>query len=153
MTRKPYFKSDSKLPPPLRFLIQREVRFEEVDSMGIVWHGRYPGYFEEVRVALGHKYGISYSDFIKNCVPVPIRQMKIDYHKPLFFEDQITIEAILHWSDAARIDIEYIIRKSAEVSCTGFTVQLMLDEKFKLLLAPPDFYLEFMDRWKRGMLA
>jgi acyl-CoA thioester hydrolase len=150
--RKPYFKTQACDPAPLRTVIEREVRFEEVDSMGIVWHGRYIGYFEEARVALGHQYGVSYSDFIRHQIPVPVRQICAEYLEPLYFEDIIEIEAILHWTEAARINYEYIIRKNNRCVCTGYSVQLMLDNQLKLLLAAPPFYLEFMDHWKRGLL-
>lgn len=150
--RKPYFEAQAGNPAPLRTVIQRQVRFEEVDSMGIVWHGRYISYFEEARVALGHQYGVSYSDFIRHQIPVPVRQVGADYLEPLYFEDIIEIEAILHWTEAARINYEYSIRKNGKCTCTGYSVQLMLDNQLQLLLAPPAFYLEFMDRWKKGLL-
>jgi len=150
---KPYFKPVPNAPAPLHATIKRQVRFEEVDSIGIVWHGRYPGYFEEGRVALGNRYGVSYSDFIRNKLPAPIRQLGVDYFEPLFFEDEIEIEAILHWSEAARINYEYIIRRDEKVVCTGYTVQLMLDESFELLLSPPPFYVDFMEKWKKGLLV
>jgi len=151
--RKPFFQTIPGAPPPLRTIVKRQVRFEEVDSMGIVWHGRYPGYFEDGRVALGHKYGISYSDFIRYRNPVPIRQLNIEYIEPLFFEDDIEIEAILHWSEAARMNFEYSIRKNNNIICTGYTVQLMLDQNAELLLSPPPFYLDFMERWSKGLLT
>lgn len=151
--RKSYFQSVPGSPAPLRMTIERQVRFEEVDSMGIVWHGRYIGYFEEARVALGHKYGISYSDFIRNRIPVPIRQVGADYLEPLYFEDTIEIEAILHWTEAAKINFEYSIRKNGNCVCTGYTVQLMLDTDLELLLAPPCFYADFLDKWKKGLLG
>ena len=150
---KPYFQPVPNAPAPLHDTIKRQVRFEEVDSIGIVWHGRYPGYFEEGSVALGNRYGVSYSDFIRNKLPVPIRQLGVDYFEPLFFEDEIEIEAILHWSEAARINYEYIIRRDEKVVCTGYTVQLMLDESFELLLSPPPFYVDFMEKWKKGLLV
>lgn len=149
---KPYFKPVANSPAPLRATVKRLVRFEEVDSIGIVWHGRYPGYFEEARVALGHKYGISYSDFIRHKHPVPIKQMGVDYIEPLFFEDEIEIEAILHWSEAVRMNFEYVIRKDERLVCTGYTIQLMLDESFQLLLCHPPFYADFMEKWRKGLL-
>jgi acyl-CoA thioester hydrolase len=151
--RKQYFPNIPGSPLPLRAIIKRSVRFEEVDSMRIVWHGRYAGYFEEGRVALGHKYGISYSDFIFYRNPVPIRQMNIEYLEPLFFEDEIEIETILNWTEASRLNFEYIIRKAGNIVCTGYTVQLMLDNDGELLLTPPQFYLDFMDKWRKGLLA
>jgi acyl-CoA thioester hydrolase len=150
--RKTYFQSDPVNPVPLQMTLQRQVRFEEVDSMGIVWHGRYVSYFEEARVALGRKYGVSYSDFIRNQIPVPIRQLSVDHLEPLFFEDIIEIDTILHWTEAARINYEYKIRKNGNVVCTGHTIQLMLDKNFELLLAPPPFYMDFMEKWKKGLL-
>jgi acyl-CoA thioester hydrolase len=161
--RKPYFPVVKDAPAPLCLTVPRRVRFEEVDSMGIVWHGCYPSYFEDGRVALGRRYGISYSDFIREQVPVPVRQMQIDYHRPLRFDEDIEIRTILHWTDAARINFEYEIhtvpptRSGAvgpgQLVCTGCTVQLMLDRNFDVLLAPPPFFAAFLTRWKQGELA
>lgn len=151
---RPYFRTIPGAPSSLRLTLSRQVRFEEVDSMGIVWHGRYPSYFEDGRVALGHRYGISYSDFIREGIPVPVRQMQIDYCHPLQFEDKFEIETALHWSDAARINFEYSLRNAeGRRVATGCTVQLMLDPDLNLLLEPPPFFAEFLERWKGGELA
>ena len=44
------------------FEVQTEirVRFSEVDSMGVVWHGNYLKYFEDGREAFGRKHGLGY---------------------------------------------------------------------------------------------
>jgi acyl-CoA thioester hydrolase len=152
--RKPYFPIVQDAPAPLCLTVTRRVRFEEVDSMGIVWHGCYPSYFEEGRVALGRRYGISYSDFIREQIPVPVRQMQIDYHRPLRFDEEFEVRTILHWSDAARINFEYgIYTARTQLVCTGCTVQLMLDRNLNVLLAPPPFFAAFLMRWKQGELA
>jgi acyl-CoA thioester hydrolase len=152
--RKPYFSPIPGAPAPLHGTVSRRVRFEEVDSMGIVWHGCYPSYFEDARVALGHRYGISYRDFIREQIPVPVRQMQIDYLYPLRFEEDIEITAILHWSDAARINSEYAIHNArGQLVCSGCTVQMMLDRDLNVLLTPPPFFAGFLQRWKQGALA
>ncbi len=169
--RKSYFPVVKDAPAPLCLTVHRRVRFEEVDSMGIVWHGCYPSYFEDGRVALGRRYGISYSDFIREQVPVPVRQMHIDYHHPLRFDEEFEIKTVLHWSDAARINFEYEIHTvpptrspdaprpsgpragQGQLICTGCTVQLMLDRNLEVLLAPPPFFTAFLARWKQGELA
>lgn len=150
---KPYFPERQGQPPPLRVRTKRRVRFEEVDSLGIVWHGRYVSYFEDGRVALGEKYGIGYMDFYAHGVVAPIKKMHFDYHLPLKFQEEMTIEAILHWSDAARMNFEFIIRNGAgDRSTTGYTVQMMMDLNQRILLVPPPFYLEFCKQWKAGEL-
>jgi acyl-CoA thioester hydrolase len=152
--KKPYFPVVEGAPPPLRTLVRRHVRFEEVDPMGIVWHGRYPSYFEDARVALGSRYGIGYEDFIRHGVPAPIRRMQIDYLAPLRFRDEFSVEAILHWSDGARLDFEFLIRGAGEcLLATGCSVQLMLNLTGELLLLPPPFLHELRERWQAGTLA
>jgi acyl-CoA thioester hydrolase len=152
--RKAYFPVAKNAPPPLSLNVRRRVRFEEVDFMGIVWHGCYLSYFEDGRVALGHQYGISYSDFIRERIRVPVRQMQIDYHYHLQFEEDFEIKTILHWSDSVRINLEYEIRNAlGKLVCTGYTVQLMLDEHSNVFLTPPPFFSDFLRRWNQGELA
>lgn len=151
--RKPYFDRREGAPPPLRELVSRRVRFEEVDPMGIVWHGRYPGYFEDARAALGSRCGVGYEDFIRHGVPAPIRKLQIDYLAPLRFRQEFTIEAILHWSDAARLDFEFLVRGAdGRLAATGCSVQLMLDTTGELLLLPPPFVRAMRERWREGQL-
>ena len=48
------------------------VRFSEVDSLLIVWHGHYVRYFEDAREAFGLKYGIHYLDVHRAGYSTPI---------------------------------------------------------------------------------
>lgn len=150
----PYFRAGMGAPAPLRTELSRQVRFEEVDPLGIVWHGRYAGYFEDARVALCDRYGIGYMDFHRNGVAAPIRKLHVDYFRPLCFQEVFTIEGVLHWTEATRMNIEFILRNEArEVTTTGYSVQMMLDAERNFLLVPPPFYREFIDRWRGGAFA
>ncbi len=152
--RKPYFRTNKEAPQPLRCIAERVVRFEEVDALSIVWHGRYPSYFEDARVLLGTKYGIGYLDFYQAGIISPIKQLHIDYQKPLRFDEPFTIEAILHWSEAARLNHEFILRNAdGEVATTGYSVQLLLDSDGNLLMVPPPFFEDFRQRWQAGELV
>jgi len=151
--RRPYFPANTDAPKPLRTSVKRRVRFEEVDPLGIVWHGRYPSYFEDARVALGEKYGIGYLDFYRHGIVTPIKKIHIDYIAPLMYPDDFIVEAIMHWSEAARINIEFVIRNSSNrITTTGYTVQLFMDAQNNLLFSPPPFYIEFCERWRAGEL-
>ena len=150
---KPYFPVRPDAPPPLRCTVRREVRFEEVDPLGIVWHGRYPSFFEDARVALGERYGIGYMDFYGRGVLAPIRKLHLDYFRPLRFREEVTIEAFLHWSEAARLNYEFAIRTaSGELATAGYTVQMLMDEEHNLLMIAPPFYQDFCARWAAGEL-
>ena len=85
-------------------------------------------------------------------IVTPIKKIHFDFHAPLSFQDAFTTEAVLHYTEAARLNIEYIIRNSAgETVTTGYTIQLMLDrDSMDLNLVAPPFYEAFLERWKRG---
>lgn len=149
---KAYFPSSGG-PKPLSYKTERRVRFEEVDQLGIVWHGRYPSYFEDARVALGDSLGIGYMDFYKHGIVTPIKKMHIDYINPLEYGDICTVEAQLHWSEAAKLSYEFIIRNQQDKVVTrGYTILLMVTLERELLVALPDFYQTFLSRWARGVL-
>lgn len=150
---RPYFPHREGDPAPLRTTVERVVRFEEVDPLGIVWHGRYPSYFEDARVALGDRFGIGYMDFYGEGIIAPIRKMHVDYHKPLRFQEPFTVEGILHWTEAVRLNHEFVIRnREGEIATTGYTVQMLLDREENVLLVPPPFYAAFRERWRGGEL-
>ncbi|SDZ76604.1 acyl-CoA thioester hydrolase [Desulfuromusa kysingii] len=151
--KKPYFRRQDNAPEPLRCRVDRVVRFEEVDALAIVWHGRYPSYFEDGRVLLGEKYGLGYMDFYHQGVIAPIKQIHVDYKLPLRFGDHFTIEALLHWTDATRLNHEFIIRNAAgEITTTGYSVQLLMDQEQNVLMLPPPCYEQFRQRWLSGEL-
>jgi acyl-CoA thioester hydrolase len=151
--RKPYFPSIKSDPAPLRIKIERRVRFEETDPLAIAWHGRYASYFEDARCALGEKYHIGYLDFHRNGVITPIKIMHTDYHLPLRLGEVFTIEGILHWNEAARINMEFVIRNNEGLlATTGYTVQVFLDLENNLLLMSPPFYRDFLEKWRAGLL-
>ena len=154
----PYFRpemlmSGQPAPQSLTCTVPREVRFEEVDSMRVVWHGRYPSYFEDARVAFGRAYRLGYTDFYNAGLVVPVKQMGIDYVAPLRFGDTCSITVSLHWSAAARLNFSYAIRNEAgALLTTGYTVQLFLNMDMELSMTKPDFYAAFCAEWAAGRL-
>lgn len=148
---KPYFPRQNGHPEPLQAVCSRRVRFEEVDPLGIVWHGRYPSYFEDARMALGEKYGIGYMTFYEHGILTPIKKLHVDYLLPLHFDEPFTVEGIQHFSESARINIEYVIRNAAGQATTrGYTVQMILDRDKNLMVSLPLFFEDFCIRWRQG---
>ena len=124
-----------------------KVRFGEVDSMGIVWHGNYVKYIEEGRESFGRKYGISYIDIYKNDVMTPVVNMNIDFKRQVQYGDQLIIETELVDQSAAKILFKFkIFRKSDdELVATAETTQVFIDMNREILLYYPNFVMD----WKR----
>lgn len=153
MRTKSYFKTDQNDPKPLLYQVKRKVRFEEVDSMQVVWHGRYPSYLEDARVELGNNFSIGYEDFKSRGYAIPIVRMNIEYLNPLHFAEEFTIEAKMHYTQAARLNISYTLLRDDTIIATAYTVQLIIDHQGGLCLAAPDFYYSFCKQWKTGDIA
>lgn len=67
-----------------------DIRFSEVDSMKIVWHGSYPLYFEDAREAFGKKYGLEYMDIYGNGFYAPLVDLSFKYKKPITYQQLIS---------------------------------------------------------------
>ncbi|MDR2947157.1 MAG: acyl-CoA thioesterase [Candidatus Adiutrix sp.] len=147
---KPYFKNQDG-PPPLRVTCRRLARLEEVDALGIVWHGRYPSYLEDGREEMGRRFGLSYEEFKAAGAVLPIRTLHVEYLAPLRYREEFVVETSLHWHEAARLNMEYQIRNAAgQLATRGYSVQMMVDLSGGLLLEAPAFYREFQQRWREG---
>ena len=139
--------------PPLLCEVQRTVRFEEIDALGIIWHGRYTSWLEDGREALNAMYDISYLRFEQNGVLLPVRIMHFDYLHPLRYRETCTIRTRLLWSEAARLDFDYqILNGEGRVMTTAQTTQLMVTREGHLCLEVPPFYAAFRQRWRNGAL-
>lgn len=124
------------------------IRFSDVDSMGVVWHGNYMRYFEDGREAFGSKYGINYMDFYRVGVLIPLVKITCDFKKPLKYGDTALIETRFVNSEAAKLQYEYTIYRNNtdEVVATGSTIQVFLNEEMELILDFPPFFYE----WKKA---
>lgn len=126
-----------------------KIRFSEVDSLRIVWHGHYLKYFEEGREAFGAKYGIGYQDVFDHGLLTPLVKTSCEHKRPLEYGDTAVVETIFRDCEAAKICFDFIIRskKTGEIACTGSTMQVFLNTQRELLLTPPEYFL----KWKNSV--
>jgi len=147
-----FFDREPGAPEPLRLRIKRRVRFSEVDPMGIVWFGRYATYFEEASTELGKLCGLSFPDFIKAKLRVPIVQHHVDYIHPLHLDEEFTIACSLIWNEGARLNTEYeLFKNDGSIAVRGYTVQLFTsaDDHLPCIVTPP-LLAQCRQRWLAG---
>ncbi len=126
-------------------------RFNEVDSMSIVWHGSYPLYFEDAREAFGEKYGLGYLLIYENGFYAPLVDLSFKYKKPIIYGMKCRIDIFYCPTEAAKIVFDYEIHSEEDNSliATGHSVQVFMDRKYQLVWANPDFY----ESWKRKWIS
>jgi acyl-CoA thioester hydrolase len=136
-------------PPELISTTSFPVRFSEVDSMMIVWHGHYVKYMEEGREDFGRKYGISYMTIRENGYMAPLVKFSCDYKKTLTYEDQVIVETRYTDCDAAKLIYRFSIFRASdqELVATGESVQVFLDMNRELVLTIPPFFEAWKKKW------
>ena len=122
-----------------------EIRFSEIDSMKVAWHGSYVLYLEDAREFWGAKYGLGYQDFMDNRYYAPIVEMDIRYKNPLFYGMKARIDIIYQPTISSKIVFDYEIynTETDELMATGRTVQVFMDKNYQLVWITPDFYQEW----------
>ncbi|MCL1968040.1 MAG: acyl-CoA thioesterase [Bacteroidetes bacterium] len=132
--------------------IEVKVRFSEVDSMGIIWHGAYVKYFEDAREAFGKKFGLGYMFIHRNGFYAPLVDLNFQYKQPLKYEDTMRVKITYIPTEAAKIIFEYEIRNAAtgELCTTGKSVQVFLDANYELVLFNPAFFVKWKEEHEVG---
>ena len=149
-----YFERIKSAPAPIIVRVKRRIHFNEVDVMGVVWFGRYAALCEEGNAALGKLIGLSYKEYQAAGLRAPIVQFHVDYMRPLFLDEEVTIKARLIWCEGARHNIEYtLIKEDNTIAATAYTVQLFVDDKTftPCLIAPPALE-KIRKRWRKGAI-
>ena len=130
-----------------------DIRFSEVDSMHVVWHGNYAKYFEDAREAFGEKYGLDYLTIYGNGYFAPLVELTFKYKRPLRYGDSAEIRIFYRPTEAAKLVFDYEITdlESGEVVLTGHSVQVFMEkESYQMVWGNPEFF----EAWKRtwGMM-
>ena len=126
-----------------------DVRFSEVDSMNVVWHGSYMLYFEDAREEFGRKYKLEYLRIADFGYYAPLVDMQFHYHKPLVYGMHPRIDIIYRPTEAAKIVFDYEIYnpETEELMASGRSVQVFMDKDYQLVWTNPDFYVEWKKMW------
>ena len=126
-----------------------DVRFSEVDSMNVVWHGSYMLYFEDAREEFGRKYKLEYLRIAEFGYYAPLVDLEFHYRKPLLYQMRPRIDIIYHPTEAAKIIFDYEIydTETEELMAHGRSVQVFMDKDYRLVWTNPEFYQEWKRMW------
>ena len=129
--------------------VEFPVRFSDVDSMQIVWHGHYVKYMEEGREDFGRKFGISYMMIKAEGYVAPVVKLSCDFKKSLSYEDTVVVETRYVDSPAAKITYSFKIFRGSdkELIATGESIQVFLDINNELVLTIPPFFADWKKKW------
>ena len=138
-----------KKQTPVQLINKTEIkiRFNEVDALGIVWHGHYLNFIEDGREAFGKQYGLGYLDVYKNQLTIPLININVDFKKIVKYGDSVRIETTFINSPAAKIIFNYKIFRVSDnaLAATGESTQVFMNLQHELYITVPPFFEE----WKK----
>ena len=116
------------------------VRFSEVDSFDVVWHGHYIAYFETGRLDLCGRFGLSPEDLKLDGLFAPVVDMKCRIRASARFNDSLVIRTSARPSDKAMLVFVYVIEREddRQVIAEGETSHVLLTLGRKMLYEVPE---------------
>ena len=108
--------------------IDVDVRFHDVDMVGVVWHGHYLRYLKNARWALMNQLGYGLERMLESGVAWPIVELQTKYLGPARFGDRLRVRAsLVEWE--SRLALNYLVsrlRDGVRIA-RGRTVQVAVD--------------------------
>lgn len=104
-----------------------EVRYQETDQMGVVYHGNYLVWFEIGRTKFIEKLGFRYTDMEKHNIVSPVIDVHISYKSAIRYGESVTIETWLEKYDGIRSVYGYnVIGENGTIAVTGTTTHVIV---------------------------
>lgn len=102
------------------------VRFNEVDSYGVAWHGHYVAWMEVGRNDLAGCFGLDAAHISECGYLAPVVELSLQYKRPARFGEELRILTSARRTETATIEfVCSIVNADGAVCATGRTVHAL----------------------------
>ncbi len=125
--------------------VRVKVRFSEVDSIKMVWHGHYVKYIEDARESFCHRYGLDYMHIFNSGYLAPMFDMKMRYHHTATLDETLLVTITYRHTRGAKLVFDYEIRRESDdtLILTAETTQLFVTHDGEFEPSSPDFFTQW----------
>ncbi|WP_163972155.1 acyl-CoA thioesterase [Oceanobacillus halotolerans] len=132
-----------------------EVRYQETDQMGVVYHANYLIWFEIGRTKYIEHLGFNYNDMEKHNVVSPVVDANISFKKPIRYGEKTSVQTWLESYDGIRTVYGYhILDKDNNVAVSGTTKHVIVKKDsfrpLSLRKAFPDWHHAYKAQLNEG---
>lgn len=118
------------------------VRYGETDRMGYVYYGTYAQYFEVGRVEALRSLGLPYRRMEEEGVMLPVHDMKVEFRKPAFYDDLLTVRTTIVELPSVRIRFAYaVFNEGGDLITEALTTLVFIDRATNKPRRAPDALL------------
>ena len=124
------------------------VRYGETDQMSFVYYGVYAQYYEVGRVELLRSLGLTYKELEEMGFALPVVNLNINYKKPAYYDDELTIRTTIKKLPSAKITFYYeMLNANNELLNIGEVVLVFVNkETGKACFAPEIVINKFKEK-------
>ncbi|CDN30727.1 4-hydroxybenzoyl-CoA thioesterase family active site [Mucinivorans hirudinis] len=124
------------------------MRYGEVDRMGFLYHSHYVEYFDVGRSEMMREVGMPNSEIEARGIELPVLKVEIDYKKPAFYDDLLTIRTTLRELPKVKIRFDYeVFSENGELITTGAVTLAFMNAKTKRPVRCPEFLIEAIAKY------
>ncbi|MEJ5303137.1 MAG: acyl-CoA thioesterase [Bacteroidales bacterium] len=124
---------------------QLRVRYAETDTMGYVYYGNHPTYYEVARTELMRSLGSSYRKLEEEGIMMPVISLQIHYKQPAFYDDLLNIRTVIKALSPTRITFGYeIFNESGDLINVGETTLIFISSSSKKPVRAPSWFLDLL---------
>ncbi|MDG6985365.1 MAG: acyl-CoA thioesterase [Nitrososphaerota archaeon] len=116
------------------------VRYEETDTMGVVYYAKYLVWMEVGRVSLLRSAGFGYREWVRRDLEFPVVQAHADYKASARFDDQVLVKTKVAsiGNSSIRFENEMYRLPDMTLLATGHTVHVLTNKKGEKILFTPE---------------
>jgi acyl-CoA thioester hydrolase len=116
------------------------VRFNEIDSYQVAWHGHYVAWMEEARNELAGRFGVDAAQIAAAGFRAPVVALELEFLRPARFGEELRVRTTLARKQTATLEFScQIIGEDGRLSARGRTVHALTDADgvLQYTLPPP----------------
>ncbi|MCT8526168.1 tol-pal system-associated acyl-CoA thioesterase [Glaesserella parasuis] len=118
--------------------------YEDTDAGGVVYHACYLHFFERARTEFLRQLGFSQQLLLSQSIAFVVKKMEIDYKKPAYLDDFLTVKSIISELKGAKIVFKQTLWRGEERLCEVSVVVVSVDlSKMKAIAIPEDIKQAF----------
>ncbi len=131
--------------------MEKRIYYHDTDAGGVVYYANYLAYMEEARIDFFHDHALSETTLADQPVFFPVHTCTIRYHRPAFYGDMITCNAMIKKISPAKIIFlqQVINQKSQQLLVEAeITLACVHAKNFRPMRIPDDVSKKLMSQSK-----
>lgn len=125
------------------FSYKTKIYYEDTDAGGIVYYANYLKYLERARTEWIYSLGYNHKKLNSNDIYIVVKSCKIDFEKPVKFEEEIEVITEISKISPVRINLKQITKVNNSIRVSADIELAIINGHGKPKKMPEELYKSF----------